>query len=187
MRESFKKPLKMSHLKKGDSYLLEYIATQGPLPNTVNDFWTLAWQQSVPVIVMLTQCVERAVKNCEKYWPNTGETKLFGDVQVNTKSENILTSHVQRVFVMKHFTSVEGEVGAKAKSTKTRYSHALYQLARLRMSKEPRGISAFRSASSHANYRQTTGPYLSPLQYNCEDPLGSHFENENDFESKKNQ
>ncbi|GIY59644.1 receptor-type tyrosine-protein phosphatase eta [Caerostris extrusa] len=86
----------------GDSYLLEYIATQGPLANTINDFWTAVWQQSVPMIVMLTQCVERAVKTCEKYWPNQGETKLYGDIQVQTTNETILTSHVLRVFLIQY-------------------------------------------------------------------------------------
>ncbi|KAF1372074.1 hypothetical protein PFLUV_G00260570 [Perca fluviatilis] len=37
----------------------EYIATQGPLPETRNDFWKMVLQQKSPIIVMLTQCNER--------------------------------------------------------------------------------------------------------------------------------
>lgn len=37
----------------------EYIATQGPLPETRNDFWKMVLQQKSPIIVMLTQCSER--------------------------------------------------------------------------------------------------------------------------------
>ncbi|KAG8131941.1 hypothetical protein E2320_009836 [Naja naja] len=36
-----------------------YIATQGPMLNTVNDFWTMVWQEETPLIVMLTKLKER--------------------------------------------------------------------------------------------------------------------------------
>lgn len=35
-----------------------YIATQGPMPNTVVDFWEMVWQEEAPLIVMLTQLRE---------------------------------------------------------------------------------------------------------------------------------
>ena len=37
----------------------EYIATQGPLPETRNDFWKMVLQQKSHIVVMLTQCNER--------------------------------------------------------------------------------------------------------------------------------
>lgn len=35
-----------------------YIATQGPMPNTVSDFWEMVWQEETSLIVMLTQLRE---------------------------------------------------------------------------------------------------------------------------------
>ena len=32
-----------------------YIATQGPLHNTVNAFWRMVWEYEVSLIIMLTQ------------------------------------------------------------------------------------------------------------------------------------
>ncbi|KAI0353203.1 hypothetical protein OH77DRAFT_1522685 [Trametes cingulata] len=45
-----------------------YIATQGPLPATFTDFWTLCWEQNVHVIVMLTREIEGSSVKCGKYW-----------------------------------------------------------------------------------------------------------------------
>ena len=36
----------------------EYIATQGPLPGTVNDFWHMVQQELVKCIVMITREIE---------------------------------------------------------------------------------------------------------------------------------
>ncbi|KAF8557387.1 hypothetical protein OG21DRAFT_1601668 [Imleria badia] len=48
-----------------------YIATQGPLPSTYVDFWTLVWEQNVHVIVMLTREIENAMVKCGSYWTDT--------------------------------------------------------------------------------------------------------------------
>lgn len=44
---------------QGYSNKATYIATQGPLLNTLNDFWRLVWEKEVHVIVMLTQLEEK--------------------------------------------------------------------------------------------------------------------------------
>ncbi|KAJ3284429.1 hypothetical protein HK104_009963 [Borealophlyctis nickersoniae] len=56
----------------------QYITSQGPLPNTMGDFWQMAWEQGTAVIVMLTKEEERGRKKCERYWPDTpGSPKRF--------------------------------------------------------------------------------------------------------------
>uniref|UniRef100_A0A8C8VLZ4 protein-tyrosine-phosphatase n=1 Tax=Pelusios castaneus TaxID=367368 RepID=A0A8C8VLZ4_9SAUR len=46
----------------------EYIATQGPMLNTVVDFWQMVWQEGAPLIVMITKLQEGKEK-CVHYWP----------------------------------------------------------------------------------------------------------------------
>lgn len=50
-----------------------YIATQGPLPNTVTDFWRMVQQESSHLIVMLTTVMERGRPKCHQYWPSAEE------------------------------------------------------------------------------------------------------------------
>ena len=60
----------------------EYICCQGPLPNTVQDFWWLVWQEGVETIAMLNKLEENGRKKCEKYWPDVDETIVHGPVSV---------------------------------------------------------------------------------------------------------
>lgn len=65
----------------------EYIATQGPLPDTRNDFWKMVLQQKSHIVVMLTQCNERRRVKCDHYWPFTEEPVAYGEVTVEMMSE----------------------------------------------------------------------------------------------------
>ncbi|KAF8560494.1 hypothetical protein P879_08433, partial [Paragonimus westermani] len=48
-----------------------FIATQGPMPNTVVDFWRMVWHSHAPAIVMITKLVEKQEAKCELYLPNS--------------------------------------------------------------------------------------------------------------------
>uniref|UniRef100_T1IVK2 protein-tyrosine-phosphatase n=1 Tax=Strigamia maritima TaxID=126957 RepID=T1IVK2_STRMM len=76
----------------------EYIATQGPLPATKDDFWRMVWEQSCQMIVMVTQCVERGKRKCDIYWPEDREVHYYGDLAIQLRSESILSNFTIRLF-----------------------------------------------------------------------------------------
>ncbi|XP_067128228.1 tyrosine-protein phosphatase non-receptor type 5-like isoform X2 [Centruroides vittatus] len=47
-----------------------YIATQGPMAHTVDDFWLMIWKEKVPIIVMITKLKEKNKVKCEPYIPD---------------------------------------------------------------------------------------------------------------------
>ncbi|KAG5316794.1 PTN11 phosphatase, partial [Acromyrmex insinuator] len=56
-----------------------YIATQGCLPNTIQDFWHMVYQENTRVIVMTTKEIERGKNKCARYWPEEGESSEYGN------------------------------------------------------------------------------------------------------------
>ena len=88
----------------------KWIAAQGPLPNTVQDFYQMIWERSVAktkinsyfptllkslkfnyseteLIIMVTQVVERGRRKCDQYWDS--EEKQFGNLKVKMTSEDV--------------------------------------------------------------------------------------------------
>uniref|UniRef100_A0A8C8CJX3 protein-tyrosine-phosphatase n=1 Tax=Oncorhynchus tshawytscha TaxID=74940 RepID=A0A8C8CJX3_ONCTS len=64
---------------KGVSGARAYIATQGPLPHTVLDFWRMLWEYNIEVIVMACREYEMGRKKCERYWPEKQEEPFVCD------------------------------------------------------------------------------------------------------------
>ncbi|KAK3039294.1 hypothetical protein RJ639_026678 [Escallonia herrerae] len=75
----------------------QFIATQGPLPHTFEDFWEMVLQYRCPAIVMLTRLVDnyRMVK-CGDYYQAEDGPREFGNIYVVTKSIRTDSSLVLR-------------------------------------------------------------------------------------------
>uniref|UniRef100_A0A7N8XXA1 Protein tyrosine phosphatase receptor type Q n=1 Tax=Mastacembelus armatus TaxID=205130 RepID=A0A7N8XXA1_9TELE len=68
----------------------EFIATQGPLPGTVADFWRMIWETGTRTIAMLTQCYEKGRIRCHKYWPEDNKPmSVFSDILISKVSEEV--------------------------------------------------------------------------------------------------
>ncbi|XP_073797527.1 receptor-type tyrosine-protein phosphatase H isoform X2 [Danio rerio] len=80
----------------------EYIAAQGPLPSTVNDFWRMIWEKKSSTIVMVTNCTEGGRVKCEQYWPLDYTPCLYENLLVTVKSENKSQSWTLREFNVKN-------------------------------------------------------------------------------------
>ncbi|KAI8879463.1 receptor/non-receptor type protein-tyrosine phosphatase [Backusella circina FSU 941] len=65
-----------------------YIATQGPIPSTVIDFWSMVIEHNVPAIVCLTPQYEKNMEKCAKYWPELGQELVFGPVTLTTTEQH---------------------------------------------------------------------------------------------------
>ncbi|NWH85819.1 PTPRJ phosphatase, partial [Aegithalos caudatus] len=83
-----------------------FIAAQGPLPNTIEDFWQMIWEKSIYSIVMLTKCVEQARTKCEQYWPDK-QPKTYGDIIVTMVSEVVLPEWTIRDFTVEKSNTPE--------------------------------------------------------------------------------
>ncbi|KAM8909792.1 tyrosine-protein phosphatase non-receptor type 12-like isoform 2-T5 [Spinachia spinachia] len=80
-----------------------YIATQGPLPNTVSDFWRMNWEYNVAVIVMACREFEMGRKKCERYFPLLGEEPMsFGPFRISCESEQTRTDYFIRTLTVEN-------------------------------------------------------------------------------------
>ncbi|XP_026534945.1 tyrosine-protein phosphatase non-receptor type 21 isoform X4 [Notechis scutatus] len=66
----------------------DYIATQGPLQNTCQDFWQMVWEQGVAIITMVTAEEEVGREKSFRYWPRLGSrhnTVTYGRFKITTR------------------------------------------------------------------------------------------------------
>uniref|UniRef100_A0A8B9LEA6 protein-tyrosine-phosphatase n=1 Tax=Astyanax mexicanus TaxID=7994 RepID=A0A8B9LEA6_ASTMX len=76
-----------------------YIATQGPMPETISDFWRMVWEQHTANIIMITKLEEKSRNKCDQYWPSRG-TETYGLMQVSVLDTVELATYCVRTFAL---------------------------------------------------------------------------------------
>ncbi|KAG2731249.1 hypothetical protein G9P44_005665 [Scheffersomyces stipitis] len=88
-----------------------YIAAQGPLEATVNQFWSMAYNESekqnneVILIVMVTPLTESGMVKCNRYWPDKDQKVL--EMAAENKQDGIDISGL----TLEHVSETYDEIG----------------------------------------------------------------------------
>lgn len=95
-----------SHIKVSVSGIeWDYIATQGPLQNTCQDFWQMVWEQGISIIAMVTAEEEGGREKSFRYWPRLGSrhnTVTYGRFKITTRFRTDSGCYATTGLKMKH-------------------------------------------------------------------------------------
>ncbi|XP_034466974.1 tyrosine-protein phosphatase non-receptor type 6 isoform X2 [Hippoglossus hippoglossus] len=138
-----------------------YIASQGCLASTVNDFWQMVWQENTRVIVMTTREVEKGRNKCVPYWPDLKTTKEMGRFVVSCESEREAADYKVRVL----------EIAPLDKPKKSRqvWHYQYLSWPDHGVPEQPGGVLSF---VTQVNCKQAEYPNAGPIIIHCSAGIG---------------
>ncbi|XP_074858613.1 receptor-type tyrosine-protein phosphatase C [Carettochelys insculpta] len=107
----------------------EMIATQAPLPDTINDFWQMVFQRKVKLIVMLTDPKEGDKELWAQYWGEGKQT--YEGIEIEMKDVNQSSSYTIRAFDVTH---------VKRKETRKVYQYQYHKWNGLDLPENPKDL-----------------------------------------------
>eukprot|EP00041_Stephanoeca_diplocostata_P039777 m.1637763 g.1637763 ORF g.1637763 m.1637763 type:complete len:695 (-) comp26195_c0_seq1:2595-4679(-) len=79
-----------------------YIASQGPIPDSMASFWQMVWKSGSTCIVMVTNEIEGNKMKCHRYWPaRENPVETYGAMTVTLVEEIVRTSFIHRTLELK--------------------------------------------------------------------------------------
>ncbi|GME80692.1 unnamed protein product [Ambrosiozyma monospora] len=111
-----------------------YIATQGPLQDTIGDFWKVVMDHRIPFIVSLTAQLENSVEKCAPYWQSgnyIASNGSFLKVVVMNEEQDFKLSEDSKSVVVLRWISVElcnGDVNEEDGFVGTGVKHEVLQV-----------------------------------------------------------
>lgn len=86
-----------------------FINAQGPLDETIEDFWMMIWQEMTLVIAMTTKVIEQRRLKCAQYWPlEVGQVmKLENLFEIENTNVEDLNDYKVTSLTIKHLPSGE--------------------------------------------------------------------------------
>ncbi|XP_071765044.1 tyrosine-protein phosphatase non-receptor type 6 isoform X1 [Centroberyx gerrardi] len=138
-----------------------YIATQGCLATTVNDFWQMVWQERTRVIVMTTREVEKGRNKCVPYWPDLKSSKEVGSYVVSCVSERDAADYKVRILDIAPLN--------QSNSNRTIWHYQYLSWPDHGVPQEPGGVLSF---LTQVNSKQAEFPDAGPMIIHCSAGIG---------------